>query len=117
MGVGMTDSRSVPVENSFLKRHKLLLAPWVFLAPGIFMFALYVIFPVFQSIWVSFYQWDGLGEKVFIGWANYVELLDDDNFYTSLKNNVIWLVLYMLAVPIGLFMALFLNQNVWGIRL
>ena len=43
--------------------------------------------------------------------------MDDEAFYTSLKNNVIWLVLYMLAIPAGLFIALFLNQTVWGIRL
>ena len=32
-------------------------------------------------------------------------------FVVALKNNVIWLVLYMLAVPFGLFVALFLNQT------
>ena len=52
------------------------------------MFAIYVIIPIFQSMWISFYDWDGLGEKVWIGTANYVELIDDDAFYTSLKNNV-----------------------------
>jgi multiple sugar transport system permease protein len=49
--------------------------------------------------------------------ANYVELMDDDRFYTSLKNNLWWLVLYMLAVPAGLAIALFLNQTVRGIRI
>ena len=44
-------------------------------------------------------------------------LLDDPNFYTSLKNNLLWLILFMLAVPIGLFLALFLNQTVTGIRI
>ncbi len=48
---------------------------------------------------------------------NYVDLLDDDSFYTSLKNNIIWLVLYLLAIPAGLAVALFLNQTVAGIRL
>jgi len=80
------------------------------------MFALYVIIPIFQSMAISFYDWDGLGEKVWIGTANYVELIDDDAFYTSLKNNLIWLLLYLLAVPAGLFIAIFLNQTVWGIR-
>lgn len=81
------------------------------------MFLLYVIAPIFQSIWVSFYEWDGLSPKTWVGMANYQELMEDRDFYRSLKNNVIWLVLYMLAVPAGLFIALFLNQNVWGIRL
>ncbi|MDB4208727.1 sugar ABC transporter permease, partial [Amylibacter sp.] len=57
------------------------------------------------------------GEKTWIGMGNYVELFDDEAFYKSLKNNFIWLILYMLAVPIGLFMALFLNQSVRGIRI
>ena len=92
-------------------------APWLFLAPGILIFLIYVIIPIFQSVWISFYEWDGLGPKSWVGLGNYVDLLDDDSFYTSLKNNVIWLVLYMLAIPAGLAVALFLNQTVAGIRL
>ena len=92
-------------------------APWLFLAPGLIMFTIYVLAPIVQSIGVSFYDWDGLGEKKWIGLANYVELAGDDSFYTSLKNNVIWLVLYLLSVPVGLAIALFLNQTVAGIRI
>ncbi len=103
--------------RSAWKRNQRRLAPWLFLAPGAFMFAVYVILPIFQSIWISFYDWDGIGEKTFIGLANYVELFDDEAFYTSLKNNILWLALYMLAVPAGLFVALFLNQTVFGIRM
>ena len=93
------------------------IAPWLFLAPGVFVFLVYVILPIFQSISISFYDWDGLGQKTYIALGNYIELIDDEAFYTSLKNNVIWLVLYLLAIPAGLFIALFLNQTIWGIRL
>lgn len=93
------------------------IAPWLFLAPGVLFFLFYVVFPIFQSMQISLYDWDGLGDKSYVGVGNYVELMDDDAFYTSLKNNVIWLILYMLAIPAGLFIALFLNQTVWGIRL
>ena len=108
---------SPKAEAGFWKRNQKALAPWLFLAPGMAMFMIYVIIPIFQSIWVSFFDWDGLGPKTWIGTANYVELASDDSFYVSLKNNIIWLVLYMLAVPAGLAVALFLNQKVWGIRL
>jgi multiple sugar transport system permease protein len=93
------------------------LAPWLFLAPGALLFLLYVIIPIGQSIWISFYDWDGLGAAKWIGLRNYSDLLDDDSFYTSLQNNVWWLVLYLLAIPAGLAIALFLNQTVTGIRL
>ncbi len=53
----------------------------------------------------------------YIGLENYQELLGDRNFEISLWNNLKWLVLYLLAIPMGLFIALFLNQTVFGIRL
>ena len=85
----------------YWKANKLRITPWLFLAPGIAMFLLYVIFPIFQSMSLSLYSWDGLGTKEYIGLQNYAELMDDEAFYTSLKNNVIWLVLYLLAIPAG----------------
>jgi len=117
--VSSTSSSSAAMrqERSWFYKNRLKLAPWLFLLPGMIFFVVYVIAPIFQSIWISFFEWDGLGEKKWVGLGNYIELLDDDRFYTSLKNNVWWLVLYMLAVPLGLAIALFLNQTVRGIRL
>lgn len=91
--------------------------PVLFLAPAVIMFVVYVIFPILQSIWLSFYEWDGIGDKTFIGLSNYVELFDDYQFWIALKNNLYWMVFFMLAPPIGLAIALFLNQKVMGIRL
>ena len=98
-----------PPENPF--------APWLFLAPALLMFGVYVIAPIFESMALSLYDWDGLGTPEFIGLQNYVDLWDDPDFWMSLKNNLIWIFGFMLAVPAGLFLALFLNQTVFGIRL
>ncbi|MGJ8617226.1 MAG: carbohydrate ABC transporter permease [Sulfitobacter sp.] len=107
--------------RSYWQRNQQTLAPWLFLAPGILFFVFYVIFPVFQSFNLSLYDWDGLGTPEYVGLRNYEDLMyefqDRDAFYVSLKNNIIWLVLYLLAIPAGLFIALFLNQTVTGIRL
>jgi len=92
------------------------LTPWLFMLPAMLLFAVYVIMPIFQSIWISFFDWDGIGDKVFIGFGNYAELMEDPQFWTALWNNILWLIFYMLAVPIGLGVALFLNQQVLGIR-
>ncbi len=97
--------------------NRLKLAPWLFLAPGLLMFLIYVLVPIVESFWISFHDWDGLGAMSWIGMGNYIELLDDDTFYVSLWNNLLWLVLYLLSIPAGLAVALFLNQNVAGIRI
>ena len=59
----------------------------------------------------------GIGEMEWVGIGHYINLLDDERFYTSLKNNILWLMLFILSIPAGLFIALFLNQTVTGIRL
>ena len=104
-------------QQTWLQRNKMTLTPILFLLPGVLFFVVYVISPIFQSFNISLYQWDGLGEARYIGLDNYRELMGDRAFETSLWNNLKWLVLYLLAIPMGLGIALFLNQTVMGIRL
>jgi multiple sugar transport system permease protein len=113
----MTQHPAVIAIGRYWKANQRRLAPWLFLAPGCLMFAVYVIIPIFQSIWISFFDWDGLGEARWIGTANYAEMATDPNMVTSFRNNILWLVLYMLALPAGLLIAIFLNQTIRGIRL
>jgi multiple sugar transport system permease protein len=108
---------TAPSRRSWYKRNEIAVTPWLFLAPAILFFAFYVIWPIYQSIMISFYDWDGLGEATFVGLGNYSELMDDSAFEVSLWNNLKWLLFYLLAIPGGLFIALFLNQTVTGIRI
>ena len=104
-------------ELRFWERNQMQLAPLVFLLPALIMFVIYVIYPIVQSIRLSFYDWDGLGDMTYIGLENYYELFDSEEFWTAIKNNILWLVFYMLSPVAGLFIALYLNQKVFGIRL
>ena len=104
-------------QSGWWKRNQRTLMPWLFLTPGILLFAIYVLWPIMSSISISLYQWDGLSPATYVGLENYIELMDDEEFYTALWNNVRWLICFMGAVPIGLALALFLNQVVFGIRL
>lgn len=109
-------------QRGWYKRNEIAITPWLFLLPAMIFFAVYVIIPIGQSFWISLHEWDGLGEKTWVGTANYERLLGwgdqnmDRKFQVSFWNNLKWLVLYLLAIPAGLFIALFLNQTVTGIR-
>lgn len=92
-------------------------AAFLFLAPACVMVAIYVIWPILSTMRISFYNWDGMTDPSFVGLANYVELFHAPTFYTALKNNLIWLLLFLLAPPMGLAVALYLNQAVSGIRI
>ena len=115
----MSSERTSP---GWISRNRLHVAPWIFLIPALIFFAIYVVLPIFQSLWLSLYEWNGLYDAdgnstaIWVGFENYAKLWDDPKFWTSLRNNVLWLVLFMLAVPAGLGVALFLNQTVPGMR-
>jgi len=81
------------------------------------LFLLMIVWPIIQSIVISFYEWDGTGPATWVGLANYRELMDDSQFFVSLKNNVIWIVLFLLAPVFGLGLALFLNQPLGEMRI
>lgn len=115
---GPSGARVTTGVRGWFDRHQTRIAPWVFLSPALILFALYVIYPIVQSFWISLHDWDGLGDMTFIGAENYIELfLYDFDFSTAVINNIKWLVLFMLSPVFGLAIALFLNQTVWGIRL
>jgi multiple sugar transport system permease protein len=101
--------------NKLLKLQQKL-APAYFLAPALILFATFVLWPIFQSIFISFHKWDGFGPMTFVGLKNYRTMFEDPRFFKSLLNNVYWLVFMMLAPLIGLTLALFLNQKMWGMR-
>jgi multiple sugar transport system permease protein len=93
-------------------------AAWLFLAPSLALYALYVIVPIFFTLYLSFTSWDGFSSRVLplclenpsSGCLdNYRELLDDDVFWTSLLNNLVWLVFFSLSAFVGLALALFFH--------
>ncbi len=125
--MSISSDSSAPATRGWYKRNEIAITPWLFLAPGVLFFFFYVIAPIYQSFSLSLYDWNGLGNVetngTYIGMENYNKLFGlngeraDRNFQISLWNNLKWLVLYLLAIPAGLFIALFLNQTVSGIRI
>jgi len=89
----------------------------LFIAPALIIYSLYVIYPILTTLNYSFFEWNGISDKVFIGLDNYTKMLNDDVFWISLKNNA-WVVLasVFIQIPLGLLMALFLFAPIRGIR-
>lgn len=101
---------------NFWRHHRGWLTPTLLILPGAVLFTVVILASSVQSLWISLHEWDGFGPMVWIGLDNYRELIDDPQFYVSLKNNVIWLVMFMLAPPLGLAIALLVNQKIKGMR-
>lgn len=102
--------------SSYWRSNRHWITPTLLIAPGAMLFGVVIILASIETVLVSFYDWDGVGPKQWVGLANYTQLFADPQFYMSLKNNLIWLAMFMFAPPIGLGLALLLNQPIRGMR-
>lgn len=63
-------------------------SPYLLIAPFFVLFAIFGIFPLVYTLWVSLHAWDliGTGTQPFIGLENYRVLLGDPYFWNAVRN-------------------------------
>jgi multiple sugar transport system permease protein len=95
--------------------------PWLFMAPYLILFGLFVAIPVIYGLWISLHNWDQfLSEKPWVGLQNYVDLFTPDSakagpFWRAMLATAIFTVLSVpLLVVIPFFVALLLNKRFPG---
>jgi len=88
----------------------------VFVLPAFIIFCGIVILPMFISTYYSVFKWDGIGEKIFIGLANYSKLfLNNSNFLKSLGNTVtLTLLTLLIQLPMALLLGIILATGIKG---
>jgi lactose/L-arabinose transport system permease protein len=79
--------------------------PYIFISPFFVLFGLFLVYPIFFSLFLSFHDWSGLGPKLYVGADNYRFLRSDELFWGSMKNSAIIFVIY---VPLMTFLAVVL---------
>ncbi|MFP3153891.1 sugar ABC transporter permease [Lachnospiraceae bacterium ZAX-1] len=87
----------------------------VFVIPTMLIYITIVIVPVFISSYYSLLDWDGIGDGIFVGLKNYIELFADTRFLNSVKNSTLFaFVSIFIQLPISLFLALVLSASIKG---
>lgn len=90
-------------------------AAWLFLLPSMVCFLIFTAYPVFYSLFISFFKWDGLTKMEYVGLANYQRLFTDSNFSISLTNNLVYtFVSVPLTMLFAFLLAMALNVNLRG---
>ena len=96
----------------------LVSAGWLYVLPAVVLFGFFVAYPVINTIYLSFYDLDGIsGYQTFIGVDNYREMLGglDPYFWLGVRNTVLWTVVTVpLQLLLGLALALVLDNAVRG---
>lgn len=92
------------------------LGNYAFLIPAAVIYLSVIVVPVFYSLYISLFKWNGVTEKVFVGLNNYKALFTSDTtFRIALKNNLIWIVLTVcVTMTVSLAFAVLLNKQFRG---
>ena len=96
--------------------------PWtayIYILPSFLIYAFFILWPIFDTLRLSFYEWDGFSTPVFTGLNNYAGLLKDEVFHISLRNNLLFMVFYTLfPIAFALFLtALMTRRRLRGMSL
>ena len=87
------------------------LAPYAFLTPFLLLFAAFTLYPLLQSLLLSFEQTHGPRSAQFVGTANFSFILHDPLFWKALSNTAIFAAASVfIQLPISLALALLLNR-------
>ena len=90
-------------------RRKSRFFPYAMLFPTIVVFAVFMIYPILYSLYLSFTEFTG-GTYEFVGLRNYIELFNDPVFYKALFNTFFYLIIQV-PVMIGLALPIFCSLS------
>jgi raffinose/stachyose/melibiose transport system permease protein len=86
----------------------------LFALPAILLYTIIVFYPIVQTFYRSMFDWDGLSEGTFIFLDNYKRLFEDQIFYTSLKNGLIFAaILAIVQIGIGSILAFAVSETMF----
>lgn len=93
--------------------HSQKIAPYIFVLPFVVIFGLFWLFPLLNSVNMSFYEIKLGQEPIYKGLGNYTKLLADKVFIQAVVNSTIYMILTLvLLIPFPMLFAVLINGNV-----
>ncbi|MEW9534709.1 carbohydrate ABC transporter permease [Microbispora sp. NPDC049125] len=78
---------------------------WLFVAPALAFYAVFVLRPIALTLQYSMYRWDGIGPSTWAGLDNYVKVFTDPDLFASILN-AFKLIVFFSAIPVVLGLAI-----------
>lgn len=95
-------------------RHKRLIWVWTFLALPILFYCIIRFYPTLQAFYLSFTNWNLMKPPKFIGFANYVKLYNDPQFWKVFRNTFTYLII---GTPLSLLISFVISFYLDRVRI
>lgn len=96
----------------FRYRHRDALLAWAILVPILIYYTVFAAIPVLLNVIVSFAEWNGISDILWVGFNNYVSYFTDPLYQQIFYNTALFTIFSLLiSIPLGLVIAVILNQK------
>src|SRR2546430_885054 len=72
---------------------------WLFVAPALTCYAVFVLWPIYLTVEYSLYRWDGIGPSSWVGLGNYAKVFTDPQLFDSILN-ALELIIFFSVIPV-----------------
>ncbi|MER7394650.1 sugar ABC transporter permease [Streptomyces sp. NPDC000151] len=91
-------------------------SPWLFLLPGLAVVAAFILYPFLSTVQHAFTDARTLTPGVWVGLRNFQEMLADGQFWTALRNSLLYVVVVVpCTVLLPLLLALLVEKPLKGV--
>ena len=92
-------------------RRRARLEPYVWIAPGLLLYAVFILVAVIVNFWMSFVRWDGIAAPVGVGFQNFANVFHDSRFWSAMKIGAEFSFFsVLLKLALSLLLAVLLNR-------
>ena len=106
--------RRINKKTAVLKKYRM---PYIFIAPFFIMFLVFQLIPVIWTFAMSFFQWRGYGKPRWVGFRNFMVMVQTNAVVESFLNTLwYWGVCMIGVILLALLIALSLNSRFLGFK-
>ena len=88
------------------------LSGWVYVIPALAIYGYVVIVPTVQSVWYSFWDWNGVGAATWVWFGNYIDFLSNPRLGLALQHTLVFMFFYaLLPICLGLVSAALVSRS------
>ncbi|WP_240951050.1 MULTISPECIES: carbohydrate ABC transporter permease [Bifidobacterium] len=62
---------------------------------------MFELWPIIQTVWYSFYNWNGIDASTWVGFGNYIRVFTDSELFSSI-GHAFYLIIFFSIIPVGL---------------
>ncbi len=93
--------QSAPAPSKRVMAVKRAIRGYLFILPALLFYVAFELWPIIETVWYSFYNWNGIDASVWVGLGNYIRVFTDSELFSSIVH-AFYLIIFFSIIPVVL---------------